>query len=93
MFFVISGYWMTTILIEDVKNKRLSIVNFTRFPVSGRCNVNIQCILQVLTTARVAGLSYGEKYNDAALRNSLRCALRCSKACVLRMCVYLRCVR
>ena len=28
MFFVISGYLITTILIEDIENKRFSIVNF-----------------------------------------------------------------
>ena len=28
MFFVISGYLITTILIEDIQNKRFSIVNF-----------------------------------------------------------------
>ena len=27
-FFVISGYLITTILIEDIENKRFSIVNF-----------------------------------------------------------------
>ena len=28
VFFVISGYLITTILIEDIENKRFSIVNF-----------------------------------------------------------------
>ena len=28
VFFVISGYLITTILIEDIKNKRFSITNF-----------------------------------------------------------------
>ena len=30
VFFVISGYLITTILIEDIENQRFSIVNFLR---------------------------------------------------------------
>ena len=37
VFFVISGYLITTILIEDIENNRFSIVNFYERRASKNC--------------------------------------------------------